>query len=333
MSARSARVERLLDLAQLKPAPGPPAQVHLSVTDRCFLPCLHCDIHRNRTPDLPTQVWTEFMDRLARWPGPAAINFAGGEPLMRRDLEQLLGHAAGLGFESSFNTNGWLLTPRRAAGIAAAQVSIVYVSLDGVDEETVDRTRGRQGAFSRARQAIDNMRAHDGPQVIVAAILHGANAAEIPALLGYVRQRELQLVIQPLYENFGERPHDPHWHRQSPLWPKDLAPVEEALDLLAKTRAAGGPVCNPVEQLHAMKGYFRDPLRPNGLTCRAGHSDLAVDPKGQLRLCFFLEPVGSILDGKSPERAWIGPRALRRRWQVSRCQRPCNLLNCNFEGE
>ncbi len=331
MSPLSARLQQAIELARLRPAPGPPTQVHVSVTDRCNLPCLHCAIHNKKTTDLPTATWLAFFDDLAGWLSQAGINFAGGEPLLRRDLEQLIAHAVAKGFTTTFNTNGWLLSERRAASIAASGVSIVYVSLDGMDPELVDHTRGREGAFQRAVQGIEHLRAHDGPQVIVATILHGRNAAQLPRLLQFVRERELQLVIQPLYQTFDE-PYDPGWYQRSELWPQDMAELERALDLLISVREQWGPVCNPIAQLEGIRRYFRAPDQHNGLACRAGHSDLAVDAQGKLRLCFMLDPIGDITTGQPPERAWIHPRALHRRWQVAQCKRPCNLLNCNFEG-
>ena len=79
-------VERVLDRFELRRAPSLPKQIHLSVTDRCFLPCLHCDIWKNEATDLPTQVWMNVIDKLGEWCAPASINFVGGEPLLRSDL-------------------------------------------------------------------------------------------------------------------------------------------------------------------------------------------------------------------------------------------------------
>jgi type IV secretory pathway VirB6-like protein len=63
MSAAPA-LDRVLDHLRLRRAPGRPTQVHLSVTDRCFLPCLHCDIWKNKAEDLPTAFWLDAIDRL-----------------------------------------------------------------------------------------------------------------------------------------------------------------------------------------------------------------------------------------------------------------------------
>lgn len=329
-------LDRALDRVHLRRAPGRPRQVHLSVTDRCFLPCVHCDIYKNKTPDLPEAVWAETIDRLAEWCAPAGMNFVGGEPLLRKDLERLMARAVQRGFEVSFNTNGWLLTAERAQAIADAGVSIAYVSLDGILPATIDHSRGRAGAWDKAMAALDLLAAHAAPRVVIACILHKGNAAEMPQLLRFVQQRGMQLVVQPLYQNFGDNAYDPDWWRTSPLFPREedeIVAVESALDALTAERFRGGPVCNAVEQLQAMKQHFRHPERDNGQLCRAGHSDLSLDPHGNLRLCYFLEPVGTIFDPAPLPVAWDSWTTLRRRWEVSRCDRRCNLLNCNFNRD
>ncbi len=329
--ASPALLDRALDRLRLRRAPRRPTQIHLSVTDRCFLPCLHCDIWKNEAEDLPTEVWIDALDRLTEWTGPVAVNFVGGEPLLRRDLEQLMGHAVRLGHEVSFNTNAWLLNRKRVAAISEAGVSIAYISMDGIRPETVDHSRGREGSHRKCMEAIDLFEAVPNPRVVIATILHGRNAEEIPELLRFVKERGLQLVLQPLYQNFGNVPYDPTWWRRSPLWPRDLGAIDAALDLLSAERLRGGPVCNSVGQLQAMKGYYADPETFNGLTCKAGHSDISLDPQGNVRLCYFLEPVGTLFDLTPLQVLWDAPRTLRRRWEVSRCERSCNLLNCNFD--
>lgn len=333
-AAHAALVDRGLDALQLRRAPGRPTQVHLSVTDRCFLPCKHCDIWKNEDADLPTAVWMDVLDRLAEWVGPASVNFVGGEPLLRRDLEDLMARATALGNTVSFNTNTWLLKPHRVQRLADAGVSIAYISMDGAREATVDHSRGRKGSWRKNLAAMDLLDRVPNPRVVVASILHGGNAEEVPELLQLVKDRGYQLVVQPLYQTFGRVEYDPDWWRRSEFWPWDegrLQALDAALDLLSVERLKGGPVCNAVGQLQAMKGYYRKPDGFNGLTCKAGHSDIAFDPQGNIRLCYFLEPVATVFDWSPLAAIWDAPRTLRRRWQVSRCERHCNLLNCNFD--
>jgi MoaA/NifB/PqqE/SkfB family radical SAM enzyme len=327
-------IDRVLDKARLRRAPGRPTQVHLSVTDKCFLPCLHCDIWKNKTPDLDGEIWAGLIDRLGDWCAPAGMNFVGGEPLLRRDLESLMARAVRNGFEVSFNTNGWLVTDERARLISEAGVSIAYVSLDGIDASTVDHSRGREGSFTKAMEAIDRLDAQPNPRVVIASILHAENAREMAGLLEFVRDRGMQLVVQPLYQNFGDNTYDPDWYKTSALWPKTdaaLAEIDAAVGLLCAERLRGGAVCNAVGQLAAYKQHFRSPSVDNGHQCRAGHSDLSIDPHGNVRMCYFLDPVATIFDSTPLPLVWDSATTLRRRWEVSRCGRACNLLNCNFD--
>ena len=326
----------IADRLRLRPAPGLPEQIHLSVTDRCFLPCTHCDIFRNKTQDLPTSTWMRVIDELSDWLGGGAMNFVGGEPLLRKDLEALMGHAVKRGFSVTFNSNGWLIDDRRAKAIADAGVEIAYLALDGATAETVDATRGREGSFARTIEAIERFESLPNPRVVVACILHAGNAHEVPGLLERLRDRGHQLVVQPLYQAFGENAHQPGWHRASSIWPhraEELTAIDRALDVLIEARLADGPVCNAVEQLEAMRTYFRAPTTYNGLTCKAGHSDLAFDPAGNIRLCYFLEPIGKVMEERSFSNIWDRYISQRRRWEVSRCTRQCNLLNCNFDRQ
>lgn len=323
-------IERLLAQARLRRA-DKPVQVHMSVTDRCFLPCQHCDMWRNETPDLPEERWAGVIDGLARWLGPASMNFVGGEPLLRKDLERLMARATRLGFTVTFNTNGWLVTEKRARALADAGVSVAYVSLDGAREATVDHSRGRVGSYKKAVAACDLFDTVANPRVVIACVLNAHNAREIPELISWVKARGYQLVVQPLYQNFGENAHDPSWWRRSPLWPTDIGPIDAAIDALIDERNGACQVCNPVEQLQAFKEYFREPIRPNGQVCKAGHSDIAFDPHGNVRLCYFLEPVGNILEDRELPQIWNAIGTMRRRHEVHRCTRSCNLLNCNFD--
>ena len=327
-------VEGLLDRRQLRRAPGLPSQLHLSVTDRCFLPCLHCDIWKNEAEDLPTADWMQVIDRLGQWCAPASMNFVGGEPLLRSDLKLLVRQAVGNGFEVSFNTNGWLVNEKRASELCEAGASVAYISLDGMHEKTVDHSRGKAGSYAKAMAAIDHFDRLPNPRVVIASVLHAQNATEIIELLHWVEKRQLQLVVQPLYQNFGNVAYDPDWWKTSPLWPaseRQLQLLDETLDILTVARLKGRPVCNEAAQLQAMKFHFRQPQKDSGVSCRAGHSDLSFDPHGRVRLCYFLEPIGTIYEACSFADMWARVETLSRRWEVSRCERHCNLLNCNFD--
>lgn len=327
-------LEDTLDSLALRRAPSLPKQIHLSITDRCFLPCLHCDIWKNDTVDLSSDIWLSVIDRLGQWCAPGSINFVGGETLLCKDLERLISHAVGYGFETSFNTNGWLVTRKRAKALAKAGTKTAYVSLDGYDKKTVDHSRGREGSYEKAHEAISFFQEHSSIQVVIATILHTQNANQMLPMLSWAHKNNIQMVIQPLYQNFGNNSYNADWWKTSDFWPHGSEQQKElcsVLDALIGEKEKGMPLLNDPRQLHAMQFHFQHPSADSGLSCRAGHSDLSFDPQGNIRLCYFLEPVATIFEPASFADIWARLGTLRRRWQVSRCQRHCNLLNCNFD--
>lgn len=311
---------------------GLPTQIHVCPTDRCNLKCRQCDIWRIKpAPELTTEEWKHILAEISAWAGPVSLNFAGGEPFLRPDLVELIAFAVDQGFTVTSNTNGTLIDAAMARRLYEAGLDVLYVSLDGFTAATHDHIRNKAGLFDTLMRHLDHLDALPGPRVILATILHRRSVHEVELGLDLVRRRGYQLVVQPLYQTFGE-PFDPEWYRRSALFPDDLVAVDQALDTLIAVKRADGPVCNPVEQLHAMKGYYRAPTLPNGKSCKAGFGDLSLDPYGNFHLCYHLRPLGDVR--RHGVRAlWESKESAVLRQEVASCPRTCNLLNCNFGAE
>ncbi|MCL3782473.1 radical SAM protein [Prolixibacteraceae bacterium JC049] len=127
-------------------------------TLRCNLNCIHCGSdckHDAAVKDMPIDDFLKAIDQLGDSvePNKTMLVFTGGEPLVRKDLEQ-----AGLalykrGFPWGTVTNGMLLTPERLESLLNAGMRAVTVSLDGL-EESHNWMRGHKNSFSKAQRAI-----------------------------------------------------------------------------------------------------------------------------------------------------------------------------------
>ena len=84
-----------------------------------------------------------------------SFHFTGGEPLLRRELFQILNYARGAGFSIALMSNGTLIDRDTAQKIKEAGVSDVQISLDGL-ENTHDSLRGK-GNFQRTLEGIGNL--------------------------------------------------------------------------------------------------------------------------------------------------------------------------------
>ncbi len=125
----------------------PLRDLRVSVTDRCNFRCVYCmpkEIFGKGYKFLPQdQVLTfEEIARLVRIfvdLGVQKVRLTGGEPLVRRDLEQLVGMLAPIAdLDLTLTTNGSLLAAK-ATALAAAGLKRVTVSLDSLDDETFKR--------------------------------------------------------------------------------------------------------------------------------------------------------------------------------------------------
>jgi radical SAM protein with 4Fe4S-binding SPASM domain len=128
-----------------------------NITRACNLKCVHCynDSGSSRADDeLSTSEAKEVLEDLARFGVPSVL-FSGGEPLMRKDLFELLGYAGRLGLRTVISTNGTLITPDAVERMKKHNVSYVGISLDGVGPIN-DKFRGVAGAFEKAVEGIRN---------------------------------------------------------------------------------------------------------------------------------------------------------------------------------
>jgi cyclic pyranopterin phosphate synthase len=123
----------------------PLRDLRISVTDRCNFRCRYCmpkEVFGQNYEFLPRDELLTFeeLERLATvfaGLGVHKIRLTGGEPLLRRDLSSLVERLAAVpGIDDlTLTTNGSLLA-RHAAGLAAAGLRRVSVSLDSLDDET-----------------------------------------------------------------------------------------------------------------------------------------------------------------------------------------------------
>lgn len=129
----------------------------LEVTERCGLACPLCFASaggERRDPDLGEL--GRLMDAVYEQSGACIIQLSGGEPCERDDLPEIIGMACGKGFSFvQVNTNGLRLgtEPGYARSLAEAGLSTVYLQFDGVDDDVVEKLRGRR-CLAEKRAAI-----------------------------------------------------------------------------------------------------------------------------------------------------------------------------------
>ncbi|MFH1445577.1 MAG: radical SAM protein [Nanoarchaeota archaeon] len=141
-------VKSLLLAKSSKPKP---IVVHINTTNTCNLRCPYCyGIYwgRKDVKNFTTEDLTKLFDELAEM-GTKRINFGGGEPLTRDDIEYLVGYARKKGMVCNMNSNGHLVREKIEA---VKKLNTLCISIDG-DEESHDLGKGK-GSFKKVLDAI-----------------------------------------------------------------------------------------------------------------------------------------------------------------------------------
>jgi pyrroloquinoline quinone biosynthesis protein E len=167
------------------------------LTYRCPLRCTYCSNPLQVAPhteELTTKEWRDVLDQ-ARELGVLQVHFSGGEPLLRRDLPELAGHARGLGMYTNLITSGLGLKPERLAGIDHVQLSI-----QDATEGPADAVAGVR-AYRKKIDAAAVVRAAGLP-LTVNVVLHAGNVdrlAEIADLAMQLGAERLELAHTQFY--------------------------------------------------------------------------------------------------------------------------------------
>src|SRR5262249_21143231 len=163
--------------------------LRISVTDRCNFRCVYCmpkEVFGRgyRFMDRKELLTFEELERLARafaQLGVEKIRITGGEPLLRRDLEHLIGQLAAIGgLDLTLTTNGALL-PQKAAALAEAGLRRITVSLDSLDEDTFRAMNDVDFAASRVLEGIEAAAAAGLPVKVNAVVKRRPHRTRVAA--------------------------------------------------------------------------------------------------------------------------------------------------------
>ena len=179
----------------------PLRDLRISVTDRCNFRCGYCmprEVFDRDYPYLPQRELLTFEEitRVARiftGLGVRKIRLTGGEPLLRRDIETLVGQLAGLRLpdgsapDLTLTTNGSLLA-RKAVALREAGLRRVTVSLDALDDATFRRMNDADFPVAEVLAGIEAARAAGlGPIKVNMVVQRGVNEDQVLPMARHFR--------------------------------------------------------------------------------------------------------------------------------------------------
>lgn len=166
-----------------------PRVIFIEVTNRCNLLCETCPrTYHDREP-LKSLSLDEFIEIAEHFPDMQQVELHGiGEPLLNRELPEIIRYLKGRGVKVVTNSNGTLLTPKWQRAVVESGLDAYRCSIDGATPETYARIRGADllgklreglGGLVRTKEQLGS----DTPEISIWCVATQENLAELPDML------------------------------------------------------------------------------------------------------------------------------------------------------
>lgn len=153
------------------------------LTYKCPLQCPYCSnplgLAKSRN-ELNTDEWQRVLDQ-ARALGAVQLGLSGGEPLVRRDLETVIGHARSLGFYSNLITSAVGMDETRLAGFREAGLDHIQVSFQASEQE-LNNYLGGADTFEQ-KLAMARLVKQYGYPMVLNVVIHRRNIDRIGEII------------------------------------------------------------------------------------------------------------------------------------------------------
>ncbi len=287
---------------------GIPLSGAFELTSRCTLDCKMCYIHRNEhdreaiSGEKDTAWWINLANEASK-AGTLPVLLTGGEPMIRRDFDEIFLACKNAGLLVSVNTNGTLLTDEKIRFFRENPPQKINVTLYGTSKETYSGLCGNGDVYETVVEAVKKL-VEAKLTVKLNYSVTPQNVSDAPKALDFAR--ELQLPIQPVTYMF------PPVRTECGEMSERLTPQKAAqVQFDWQRRLLGNEFSDYLKNKSKAPQPYAD-ITDCGerINCRAGSTTFWVTWKGEMTPCGMMNtPSVPIEDFKE---AWNSIREKRR---------------------
>jgi len=193
-------------------SPISPQVVFIEVTNRCNLLCETCPRTFFDREPLKTLTYQEFVQIAEQFPNMRRISLHGiGEPLLNKELPQIIEYLKGRDVEVIINSNGTLLTPTWQEALVKSGLDEYRCSIDGAKPETYARIRGANllhklvagmGGLVKTKARLQA----ETPRISIWCVATKENLAEMPELVRLAARLGVPEVYLQRMTYFAQEP-------------------------------------------------------------------------------------------------------------------------------
>lgn len=280
----------------------PIISLRITLTNRCNVNCVYCH-HDGMVSSKQEMTVDELYTicKIAKNLGVNKIRLSGGEPLIRKDIVEIVEKIASLGFKDiSMTTNGTMLE-KYAQGLKDAGLDRVNVSLDTLNRETYEFITRKDYLESAKAGILKAVEVGMYPVKINMVIMKDINQNEIKDMFYFCKENNIVLQLIELIES--ENCDDD----------KFSAEYHYKLDMIEERLADIADEVHERKFMQGRKKYYIDGgeievVKPvdNSTFC-ANCSRLRITPDGKIKPCLLrndnlVELISHVRNGESDEK-------------------------------
>lgn len=308
---------------------GIPLAVLAELTHRCPLQCPYCsnpvELERGGA-ELTTDEWKRVLSELAAI-GVLQIHFSGGEPTARKDLVELVRHAADVGLYTNLITSAVLLTKDKLAALADAGLCHVQISFQGSEQGVADRVAGLKDAHAKKIAAAGWAR-ELGLPLTVNAVMHRQNLFQLADIIQMAVDLDADRLEVANVQYYG-------WALKNRA---ALMPTVEQIDETSRiVEEAEARLTGILAIDYVLPDYYA--LRPKKCMGGWGRQFFNISPSGKVLPCHAAETITGLefesVRDHSITWIWQNSEAFNRyrgtKWMPEPCQ-SCDYREIDYGG-
>lgn len=297
---------------------GYPTDVSIITTYRCQMRCKMCDIWENPT-DSKLEIQAKELEMLPEF---KFVNITGGEPFVRRDLEDIVEVMYRKSKRIVISTSGW--HTERIIKMAERFPNIgIRVSIEGLSQKN-DDLRGREGSFDRAMRLLLTLKQMGIKDIGYGCTVSNKNSEDMLWLYRMSRELGMEFATAAFHNSYYFHKDDNAITNQDEVINNFRLLMEELL----KDKS-------PKSWYRAffnlgLINYIRE--QPRMLPCEAGTANFFIEPYGDVYPCngledrYWKESMGNIREVQNFEELWFSEQAQKVRGLVRTCPKNCWMV-------
>jgi len=263
-----------------------PVFLNLEVTKRCNARCQHCDYWKPpHEPELKD--YAPVIQKI----NPLIISLTGGEPLVRKDIFDLIQNIKEKGgwFYLTLVTNGAILDLEKAEKLKNAGIDQLSISLDFLDERH-DQTRGIKGLSAHLSKLLPDLFRIGFDNVVLNTVIMETNLDQVTE----IAEQAWRWGVKVAYSSYCDMKNS---NRSLFVHSENLDKLKKIVAQLIQYKNSLGNINNSTYYLERIPTYFE---RGKIEGCLAGKRWLQVTPDGYLKPCSELPSIGYFEDFPFP---------------------------------